>query len=68
MARINDQLYISIGTDIKGAAVMTVYRPISGGHTIVNELHGKDATKAYSYLMKYSSPVQIKEVKYEPAE
>lgn len=63
MARINDTLYINIGTDTRGAAVLTVYRPVSGGHIIANELHGKDATKAYSYLMKYSCPVQIKDVK-----
>lgn len=63
MARINDQLYISIGTDLRGAAVCTVSRVVAGGHIIVNELHGKDATKAYSFLMKYSCPVQIKDVK-----
>ena len=63
MARVNDTLYINIGTDARGAAAMTVCRVVSGGHIIVNELHGKDATKAYSFLMKYSCPVQIKDVK-----
>lgn len=58
MARINDTLYINIGTDSKGSAVMTVYRPVVGGHIIVNELHGKDATKAYSFLMKYSPEIK----------
>ena len=63
MARINDTLYVNIGTDTRGAAVLTVYRPVSGGHIIVNELHGRDATKAYSFLMKHSPEVVIKDVK-----
>lgn len=61
MARINDTLYINIGTDTRGAAVMTIYRPVAGGHIIVNELHGRDATMAYSRLMKYSSEIKMED-------
>lgn len=65
MARVNDTLYINIGTDSKGSAVMTVYRPVIGGHIIVNELHGRDATMAYSRLMKYSSEIKKEDFKNE---
>ena len=65
MSRINDQLYVTIGTDNHGVAVMTVYRVVSGGHIIMNELHGKDATKAYSFIMKTRSDPLKEAFKFE---
>lgn len=52
MSRVNDQLYINIGTDNRGCAVLTVYRITSSGHIIVNELHGREAVISYNMLVK----------------
>lgn len=63
MARIHDSLYINIGADNKGNTVLTVYKVTSGGHIILNELRGKDAMFAYSFITKQKNagmPAKLK--------
>lgn len=52
MARLHDTLYLTVGTDKQGGMVMTVYKVVSGGHMVVNELRGNDAMHAYNFITK----------------
>lgn len=55
MARVNDTLYLTIGSDKQGGMVLTVYRVVAGGHMAVNELRGNDALQAYQFITKGKS-------------